>query len=52
MIQGSFDFVISTSVFEHLTLREHFDGINKLVYEHGVLGLHTLVRENIPCDPA
>lgn len=49
---GSFDFLITTSVFEHLTLREHFDSIEKLVSARGVLGLHTLVREEIPCDPS
>lgn len=47
----SFDFVITTSVFEHLTRREHFDSIENLVSDEGVLGLHTLVREEIPRDP-
>lgn len=47
----SFDFVITTSVFEHLTRREHFDSIENLLSDEGVLGLHTLVREEIPRDP-
>lgn len=49
---GSFDFLITTSVFEHFTLREQFDAVEKLVSEGGVLGLHTLVCEDIPCDPS
>lgn len=47
-----FDFVITTSVLEHLLKREHFNDINSLVNDHGVMGLHTLVCENIPCDPS
>ncbi len=45
-----FDFVITTSVFEHFTKREEFDSVESLVSANGVLGLHTLVREDIPCD--
>jgi hypothetical protein len=52
LIPQSFNFVVTTSVFEHLTKREHFDEINSLVSENGVMGLHTMVRETIPCDPA
>lgn len=48
---GRFDFVITTSVFEHLLHREDFNFINSLVSNQGVMGLHTLVRENVPCDP-
>lgn len=50
IIAGSFDFVITTSVFEHLTLREQFDSVEALVSENGVFGLHTMVCESIPCD--
>lgn len=46
----SFDFVITTSVFEHLTLREHFESVEGLVSESAVLGLHTLVCESVPSD--
>lgn len=46
-----FDFVITTSVFEHFTQRSHFDAVNSLVKPHGVLGLHTLVCETVPKDP-
>jgi hypothetical protein len=49
---GSFDFVLTTSVFEHFTQREQFDAVNSLTSKDGVLGLHTLVREDIPCDPS
>ncbi len=47
-----FDFVITTSVFEHFTLRKQFDAVESLVAENGVLGLHTLVCETVPADPA
>lgn len=46
----SFDFVITTSVFEHFILREQFDSVEALVSDSGVLGLHTMVCENVPCD--
>lgn len=46
-----FDFVITTSVFEHVTDRAVLDHISGLVSSSGVLGLHTLVRETIPRDP-
>lgn len=48
---GRFDLVLTTSVFEHLTRREHFDAIERLIAPQGVMGLHTLVREEIPPDP-
>jgi hypothetical protein len=51
LITNGFDFVITTSVFEHLTQRRQFDAIASLVAETGVLGVHTLVRETIPTDP-
>ena len=49
---GSFDLVITTSVLEHLARREDFDFMEALVSKHGVLGIHTLVCENVPADPA
>lgn len=51
LVPGGFDFVITTSVFEHLTRRDQLDQVNALVAKDGVLGIHTLVRESIPCDP-
>ena len=47
-----FDFVITTSVFEHFTKRMDYDYVDSLVKEDGVLGLHTLVCEEIPTDPS
>jgi hypothetical protein len=52
MIKGGFDFVISTSVFEHLTRRHQWDGIEALVSPAGALGIHTLVAEHVPNDPS
>jgi len=49
---GRFDFVVTTSVFEHLWRREQFDNIHALVAPHSVLGLHTLVCEAVPEDPS
>jgi hypothetical protein len=51
MTPGGFDFVITTSVFEHLLRREQWDAIDRLVAPTGVHGLHTLVRETVPSDP-
>jgi hypothetical protein len=52
LVPGSFDFVITTSVFEHFIRREQFDAVEALVSREGVLGTHTLVCENVPADPA
>jgi hypothetical protein len=49
---SAFDFVLTTSVFEHFTLREQFDAVEALTSKDGVLGLHTLVCEKVPCDPS
>ena len=51
LVPGVFDFVITTSVFEHFTRREQFDFVQALVSKNGVLGVHTLVCENVPADP-
>lgn len=48
---GTFDLVLTTSVFEHFTRRQQFDSVEALVARGGVLGLHTLVCERVPCDP-
>jgi hypothetical protein len=52
LVPGGFDFVITTSVFEHLARREQFDAIENLLGKQGVLGIHTLVCEEVPADPA
>lgn len=46
-----FDFVITTSVFEHIVKRDDYDYIASLITKDGIMGLHTLVREDIPNDP-
>ncbi|MDA3898564.1 MAG: class I SAM-dependent methyltransferase [Desulfobacteraceae bacterium] len=46
--KNKFDFVVTTSVFEHLLKREMLDEINNLVSDTGVMGLHTLVAEEVP----
>jgi hypothetical protein len=52
LVDGAFDFVISTSVFEHLTRRAQWDGVEALVAPAGALGVHTLVAETVPKDPS
>lgn len=50
---GTFGFVLTTSVFEHLRDRRSLDEIANLVaVQGGVMGLHTLVAERVPADPA
>lgn len=51
MKSGGFDFVVSTSVFEHLRSRAELDEIAMLVADNGAMGIHTLVTEEVPCDP-
>ncbi|MET0060714.1 MAG: methyltransferase domain-containing protein [Candidatus Thiodiazotropha endolucinida] len=51
LIPGHFDMVISTSTLEHLRSRSSMDALARLVTDDGCLGLHTLVRGEIPCDP-
>lgn len=51
LVPRTFDFVITTSVFEHFTQRADYDSVESLVAPAGVLGLHTLICENIPKDP-
>jgi len=48
----AFSFVISTSVFEHLRTRAHMDEITSFVADDGVMGLHTMVAEEVPADPS
>jgi len=48
---ASFDFVISTSVFEHFRRSSDFSRVLELVGSSGVVGLHTMVREAVPRDP-
>jgi len=48
---AAFDFVITSSVFEHLTRREQWDGIEALVCPAGAFGVATLVADRVPSDP-
>lgn len=49
---GSFDFLVSSSVFEHLLGNQgDVDGVINLVKPDGVMGLHTLICEEVPRDP-
>lgn len=51
LVKRSFGFVINTSVFEHFTKREDFNRVESLVSEYGVLGIHTMVCEDVPRNP-
>ena len=46
-----YSLVVNSAMFEHILKRQDLDCINNLVENDGVLMLHTLVCENIPCDP-
>lgn len=46
-----FNFVITTSVFEHLRKPEEIDNIFSLVSENGAMAIHTFISENVICDP-
>ena len=52
LMPGAFAFVISTSVFEHLRTRAQMECIADLIADDGVMGVHTLVAEQIPEDPS
>jgi hypothetical protein len=49
---GGFDLVLTTSVFEHVRSLEPLDEVAGLVSAPGAMALHTLVRGEIPDDPA
>lgn len=51
MKPGSFDMVVSCSVFEHLLGRPDVDEIIGLLNDKGTLCMHTLVCEEVPRDP-
>lgn len=51
MQPGSFDMVVSCSVFEHLLGRPDVDEIIGLLNDKGTLCMHTLVCEEVPRDP-
>jgi hypothetical protein len=51
LLPRDFDLVMSTAVFEHVRSRETLDEIESYVKHSGVLAIHTLVPESVPCDP-
>jgi len=48
---ASFDFVITCSVFEHLIGAGDVEKIFALLKPDGVAAIHTLICEEVPCDP-
>lgn len=52
MRPGSFDMVITCSVFEHLLGREDVEEIIGLLNGSGTLCVHTLICEEVPRDPS
>ena len=48
---GSFDFLVTSSVFEHLLGNQgDVEKIINLIKPDGVMALHTLICEEVPCD--
>jgi hypothetical protein len=50
-LQGSYNVVINSAMFEHILCREDLDQVNNLVSRNGALVLHTVICDNIPKDP-
>lgn len=49
---AGFELVVTTSVLEHMRFREELDYPESLVSVNGALAIHTLVCEEVPCDPS
>lgn len=47
----TFNTVINSAMFEHVTCREDLDQVDRLVSSTGCLILHTVVCERVPNDP-
>lgn len=47
----TFDIAICCSVLEHLIGREQIDAFFDLLNDGGTACIHTLICENVPCDP-
>jgi hypothetical protein len=45
-----YDFVVTTSVFEHLREYSEIDFIFNLVSNTGALGIHTFISSTVPCN--
>ena len=51
LVERSFDLVVNTAVFEHVTDRATLDEIESYVSNPGCFAIHTLIPETIPRDP-
>jgi hypothetical protein len=51
LVGRGYSLVTNTAVFEHVRDRETLDEIESYVSAEGCLGVHTLVRREIPADP-
>lgn len=51
LLPGAFELVVNTAVFEHVRGRETLDEIESYVSPAGRFAIHTLVPENVPCNP-
>jgi len=47
-----FSLIINTSMFEHILSRKSIDYLVNLLDGNGILALHTLICEEVPCDPS
>lgn len=52
MKSQKFDLIFSSAFFEHITTIEPLENMVSALKHNGVLALHTVVCENIPCDPS
>ena len=46
-----FELVVNSAMFEHVLNRADLDKVNSLVKPGGVLMVHSVICENVPCDP-
>jgi hypothetical protein len=51
LIKRGYSLVTNTAVFEHVRDRQTLDEIESYVSDDGCLGVHTLVRGDIPTNP-
>jgi hypothetical protein len=52
LVERGYSLVTNTAVFEHVRDRATLDNIESYVTASGCLGVHTLVRGEIPADPS
>ena len=50
--EGSFDIVVTCSVLEHLIGQDEVYFVFDLLNDQGTFCLHTLICEDVPCDPS